>query len=101
MKSQNHGDSFGYKQHMQNSLLLNNTIGNGCFATLQQQHQATLALVPPAAAMALGALQDYSARDSRGKTIDFTICFAVHTRNHLPTLYNMCVNIANNTSKIF
>ena len=51
--------------------------------------------------MALGALQDYSARDSRGKTIDFTICFAVHTRNHLPTLYNMCVNIANNTSKIF
>ena len=38
MKSQNHDDSFGYKQHMQNSLLLNNTIGNGCFATLQQQH---------------------------------------------------------------
>ena len=37
MKYQNHGDSFGYKQHMQNSLLLNNTIGNGCFATLQQQ----------------------------------------------------------------
>lgn len=56
-----------WKQHMQNSLLLNNsTIGNGCLA----------------------------------ETIDFTICFAVHTRNHLPTLYNMCVNIAANNTEI-
>ena len=58
MKYQNHGDSFGYKQHMQNSLLLNNTIGNGCFATLQQHSSIRLLqsyIVPPAAAMALGA----------------------------------------------
>ena len=90
------------KQHMQNSLLLNNTIGNGCFATLQR---AALGYSSPSTKCrrrgASGLLQNYSARDSRGKTIDFTICFAVHTRNHLPTLYNMCVNIANNTSKIF
>ena len=51
---------------MQNSLLCYTTTGNGsrCFSSVYHC-----------------------------KTIDFTICFAVHTRNHLPTLYNMCVNI--------
>ena len=30
-------------------------------------------------------------RSFASKTIDFTICFAVHTRNHLPTYCTTCV----------
>ena len=52
MKSQNYGHFFGYKQHMQNSLLLNNTIGNGYFAVLQ--HAACYS--SPAAASAASEL---------------------------------------------
>jgi hypothetical protein len=52
MKYQNYGHFFGYKQHMQNSLLLNNTIGNGYFAVLQ--HAACYS--SPAAASAASEL---------------------------------------------